>query len=448
MCESSIHRLPTVPAEAKRSVKLLPYQLEDVECKNRFTWSCWSRQIGKSYTKSIRRITRSLRRRRNQIFLSASERQSRELMIKVAQHCYSLQIMFEWDMRRYHETPSCRHLEIRIPNGIRILGLPANPHTVRGFTGDVFLDEFAMHRDDREIWSAIFPSILRGDGELDVASTPRGCSNLFAELRNNPEFHHSIVTLPEAIAAGLTLDAEQIRRSMGDDTLYRQEFLCEFLDGVGAFLTYEQIAACEDGTLCKEPDWAALGQYAGDMVVGVDIGRKRDLTVMWILAGTPATPAWRTLGVIEMQSLPFREQYDVLRRLLSLQMMRKCCIDAGGIGMAMAEAAEEDFGSYRVEPVTFTCLVKDQMATVLKRYMEERRIRIPADEAIRNDLHSVQLDVTVGGTGRYVVTSSGDSHADRFWALALAVRAADTTKSGTVEFTSAGACRFSKSGIW
>lgn len=68
-------------------VKLLPYQKADVESDARFTWSCWSRQVGKSFSKSLRRILRGIQRRRDQIFLSAGERQSRELMDKVRMHC-------------------------------------------------------------------------------------------------------------------------------------------------------------------------------------------------------------------------------------------------------------------------------------------------------------------------------------------------------------------------
>ena len=44
----------------------------------------------------------------------------------------------------------------------RIIGLPADPQTARGFTGDVLLDEFAMHAFDREIWAAMFPTAHRG----------------------------------------------------------------------------------------------------------------------------------------------------------------------------------------------------------------------------------------------------------------------------------------------
>ena len=68
-----------------------------------------------------------------------------------------------------------------------------------------------------------------------MASTPKGRDNLFAELRTNEQFARSIVTLADAVAAGLEVDREEIRRSMDDDELFRQEFLCEFLDeSVGA----------------------------------------------------------------------------------------------------------------------------------------------------------------------------------------------------------------------
>ncbi len=468
-----------VPAAVLPVVPLLPYQREDVESTARFNWCCWSRQIGKSFTKSLRRILRGIARRRNQIFLSAGERQSRELMRKAQQHCQALRLAAAMRADNTWAGMEVRHLEIALPNGVRIIGLPANPMTVRGFTGDVFLDEFAMHREDREIWAAVFPTILRGDGELDVASTPKGPSNLFAELRGNPEFHHSTVTLYDAIAQGLRLDAEQVRRSMNDDALFRQEFLCEFLDEVGTFLTYEQIAGCEDGRLEKTLDRRRLHEWPQPAFVGVDVGRRRDLTVMWVLGGCDAaasgcggrmrspspsegegaSPSPRpspskgegklvTLGVIEMRGAPFREQYDVLRRLLELPRVRRCCVDATGVGMALAEAAVEAFGESRVEAVTFTPVVKDRLATGLKRRFEDRTIRVPVDEAIRNDLHSVRWDVTAGGAGRFVVAREGDAHADRFWALALAIRAAETASASGVEFYSTAPLTFARSGIW
>lgn len=445
------------PACPRPLVPLLSYQRADIESPARFSWCCWSRQIGKSFTKSLRRLLRGIQRRRTQILLSAGERQSRELMLKVQQHCRALDIACRSCGKDCLAGTDFRQLTIELPNGVRIIGLPANPQTARGFTGDVFLDEFAMHREDRQIWAAIFPSVLRGDGELDVASTPKGRDNLFAELRENTQFRHSTVTLADAIAAGLEVEAEAIRRSMNDDELYRQEFCCEFLDEASAFLTYEQIRSVEDAKLEKGFDLARLELCRGELYCGVDIGRHRDLTVIWVVeksrnvekstSRNGAGEVLITRGIRESLGEPFREQWAVLRALLGLRSVRKCCIDAGGIGMALAEEAVEAFGSSRVEAVTFTAAVKDELASRLRMRVEDGSIRIPLDESIRNDWHSVRRSVTSVGPARYEAVRRCGAHADRFWAACLAVRAA-AGGTGAAESLFAGKLRFVRQGVW
>ena len=160
-------------------VGLLGYQRAAVQSNARFTWNCWARQTGKSFAFSLRRVLRGLARRRDQIILSAGQRQSREVMEKVRMHCAALQVWSDLHGEGFWGDTSIRKMELRLPGGVRVIGLPANPMTARGFTGDVLLDEFAMHRDDEAIWAALFPSLLRGEGELDVASTPRGRKNVF-----------------------------------------------------------------------------------------------------------------------------------------------------------------------------------------------------------------------------------------------------------------------------
>ena len=465
---------PTIAARPEPVIPLLDYQREDIECDARFRWNCWSRQTGKSFTKSLRRILRGLKRGRTQIFLSAGERQSRELMQKARQHCQALKIATDYYDTSFFRDLGVKQLELRLPGGVRIIGLPANPQTARGFTGDVFLDEFAMHAFDREIWAAMFPSLLRGDGELDVASTPKGQQNVFYQLRGNEMFSTSVVTLPDAIRQGLEADAEQIRRAMGDDTLYRQEFLCEFLDESTAFLTYEQIAACADPTLTVHDDAGPLATETREMFVGVDVGRVRDLTVFWVLAREPSVlaepqalacagprrhgkaplrqpsaqgDALSTVALLELANVPFRRQFDLLSEILDLRKVRRCCIDAGGIGMQLAEQAVERFGEHRVEAVTFTSALKSQIAMGLRIAVEGRRIRIPNDDRIRNDWHSLQRQMTASGHVRLAAKRLAGSHADRFWAAALAVHAAETG-GGRIESLTVRPIRFAREGAW
>ena len=51
-----------------------------------------------------------------------------------------------------------------------------------------------------------------------------------------------------------------------------------------AFLTYEHIAACVDPSLTVCDSVTALSRDPRELFVGVDVGRFRDLTVMWVVA--------------------------------------------------------------------------------------------------------------------------------------------------------------------
>jgi len=153
-------------------VELLPFQKAVVESPARFVWANWSRQVGKSFAFALRRVVHALGRGRSQLLLSASQRQSDELMEKVRRHCCALGTAIGASDEFRLGTDGTRR-QVVLPNGARVIGLPANPQTVRGFTGDVFLDEFAMHRDDRAIWAAIFRRFCEARASWTWPARPR-----------------------------------------------------------------------------------------------------------------------------------------------------------------------------------------------------------------------------------------------------------------------------------
>ena len=79
-------------------------------------------------------------------------------------------------------------------------------------------------------------------------------------------------------------------------------------------------------------------------------------------------------------------------------------------------------------------MLKEEMAGKLRVKMEGSALRLPADKRIRDDLHSVEKSVTLDGHIRLRATRLEGSHADRFWALALAVYGA-ADEVGPVEYT-------------
>ncbi len=427
-------------------IRLLPYQRAALLSTARLTWNCWSRQTGKSFTFSLRRVLRGLLRKRNQIVLSAGERQCREVMEKVRLHCEALRISFELRGLTFFDGLRVNGLEARLPQGVRIIALPANPMTARGFTGDVFLDEFAMHRDDEAVWAALFPTLLRGEGEMDIASTPRGRKNLFHRLQSNAMFSTSVVTLADAVGQGLDVNPEAIRAAVGDEEIWRQEFCCEFLDEATSFMPHELIRSCQDVRLSCEADWDALGERFNDVFAGVDVGRRRDVTAIWLWRRDGE--AFTTCGVIVMPRAPFTEQEAMLSRILATPALRRCCIDATGMGLQLAERLMEQFGEHRVEGVVFTAAIKSETAGALRVLAERGLLRIPTDPDVTQDWHSIGRSVTSAGHVRFDADRSSGSHGDRFWAAALGIHAAKGSMAGGPGLETGGALRFTRTGVW
>jgi phage FluMu gp28-like protein len=412
---------------------LLPYQGRWVVDMSPLKIWLAARQIGKSFALAMEAVVLALRGKCNNLILSSSERQSKELMQKVYMHLRYMKVRSYEVIRAERDTRE----EVMLPNGSRIVSLPANPDTVRGFSGNVFLDEFAFHRDSREIWRAMYPTVTRGF-KVRVSSTPNGKQNMFFDLwagtalgddrrAGGEGFSRHRTDIYEAKREGLEVDIEALRRGITDPDSWAQEFECRFLDEATAYLTFEMIAACEDdGATIEIPFKGGLAggtesPLRRELYLGVDVGRKKDLTVFWLLEKV-GDVLW-TRMVREMNRAPFSAQREFLYSLMETIGIRRACIDSSGIGAQLAEEAYERFGA-RVEPVTFTSQVKEDLAVTLRRCFEERSLRIPSDRYIRADLHSVRKSVTSAGNIRFDAERTEDSHADRFWALALSAHAA------------------------
>jgi phage FluMu gp28-like protein len=131
--------------------------------------------------------------------------------------------------------------------------------------------------------------------------------------------------------------------------------------------------------------------------------------------------------LVEMRRTSFAEQLSVLDRIMKEYRVSRAALDQTGLGEMPVEEAKRRHGQYRVEGVLFSAVRKLDMATALKERMEDRSLRIPPRPELRSDLHSVKREASPTGAPRLIAertTESGRSHADRFWALALAVSAA------------------------
>ncbi|WP_126977447.1 phage terminase large subunit family protein [Frigidibacter oleivorans] len=320
------------------------------------------------------------------------------------------------------DVPEARYKtqEVHFPGGSRVVALSASPDAARGFGGNLLLDEFAFHADSRRIWGSAFPVAARGGHKIRVISTPNGKGNKFYELMTSADNgwskHH--VDIYEAVRQGLDVDIDELRAGMADQDAWAQEFELAWLDEASAWLDYDLISSAE------HTDAGDPAAYAGGLCyVGVDIAARNDLFVIWVLE-LVGDVLW-TREIIARRRISFAEQDRLLDEVMKRYRVVRLRMDQTGMGEKPVEDAKRRHGELRVEGVLFSTAAKLDMATALKETMQDRRARIPAgDPVLRADLHSIKSQVGITGIRRLIADSDSDGHADRFWAGALAVSAA------------------------
>jgi phage FluMu gp28-like protein len=412
---------------------LLPYQREWTDDASRFKIGVWARQTGKSFSTAGESVTDCLTRKTTWVTLSAGERQALEWMLKAREWAEAYKIALE-DYQELREGAEAllKSAEITWPNGSRLIAIPANPSTARGYSANLTLDEFAFHENPDAIWRAIYPSIsnpLKGEFRLRIVSTPNGMANKFHDLwvKSNAYSKHKI-TIEDAVRRGLPLDIETLREGLDDPEGWAQEYLCEFIDSAAVLLPYELIAACESPEVSAVADGAFWHTARHNpLSLGIDFGRKRDLTVCWALERIGGIGITRE--VLELAKMSTPDQVEILRP--RIRAAQRVCLDYTGPGIGLGDYLAKEFGEYdpaahkfgKIELCNFTAGLKREIFSKLRMAFEAGAVRIPVSRVIREDLHSMHRVSTKNGEVTYKAPHTEDGHADRCTALALAVRA-------------------------
>lgn len=415
----------------KPAIPLYGYQTRWFKARPRFKCGMFSRQSGKTFTTSLEIVDDSFMKiaqgmRTRWIILSRGERQSVEAMREgVMPHCAAYGLAtgslnnYDWE----GESGSVhKAFEIELPQGTRITALPANPDTARGFSGNVYLDEFAIHKDPRAIWGALFPVVSAKNYRLVITSTPKGKGNKFYELMtgNDQVWHRQITDIHQAVADGLPRNIAELKAGLNDQELWEQEYECLWLDEASSWLSFDLIMAVED-------DEAGIPEaYLGGICfVGVDIAARKDLFVIWVME-LVGDVLW-TREIIAKRRISFAEQDFLLDDVFRRYRVGRCFMDQTGMGEKPVEDAKRRHGSERVVGVLMSGPRRMALATGGKQAFEDRTLRIPqGDMELRGDLHKLKkVPGENGAPPRLVADSTAEGHADRTWAGFLAIGAAD-----------------------
>lgn len=389
--------------------RLYHYQKKWLDDTSRLKICLKARQIGMSLTLCFEALKIASEKRCNILILSTSERQSYEVMDKIHNLIDAFRQFSKIQLHRESRS------ELVLPNKSKIISLPASPTTVRGYSGHVFLDEFAFHRDAKAIWRAMQPTISKGYS-LRVISTPAGKSGMFYDIWSNDDngFSKHKIDIYDAIKDGLKVDLALLKNST-DAESFAQEFECVFVDEAWSYFPMELIQSA----ISAECDYWN-GVLKGQMYFGIDIGRKKDLTVTIAVEKIQDTFYVRDIKTLHHKT--FAEQRQTIEDMKETLHPLRICIDASGLGMQLSEELKLQYGSM-VEPIGFTAQVKEDLVTKSRILFEKGLIKIPQDLDLIRDIHSIKKTVTIAGNVRFDADRTDAGHADRFWALALALHA-------------------------
>jgi len=384
-----------------------------------------TRQWGKSTVIAIKAVHHAFTQpNRLVVVCSPSMRQSREFCRKVLGFLQQLGVN-----------------SLDLPNRSRIVGLPANENTIRGFSAVTLLliDEAARVSDG--LYAAAKPALATTNGEMWLLSTPHGARGFFHREWMDALSTWERVCVTAAECPRIVpefLDEE--RRSLGESR-FRQEYCCEFLeDGRAAFPTAWIDTAFAPWLRASE--WRVGAEFS----VCVDLGQMSDPTAIAIIerwdepTGELNRATWeqtrrRRYAVRWLERLPLGTSYvDVVDHIFSLvrqwKQLGNCevILDATGVGGAVLDMMRRhSFTHCRLIPVVFTGGERESF-NIDRYYVPKRDLiqslaillesgnlliepRLTESPTLRRELQNIRWD-----------TSSGESeHDDLVMALSLGV---------------------------
>jgi phage FluMu gp28-like protein len=442
--------------------ELLSYQRAWVRDKKPFKYGLMARQTGKDFAAAFEGTAdvfaaEAARQKTTWLIVAPSERQSLESLIKWKNWAtaFNITLKAESETREAGPESILRSAQIEFEHGSRVIALPGKPETVRGFSANVLLTEFAFFEDQDKTWRAILPTItnpIGGRKKLRIITTPNGIGNKAFEIWQQATqktggfaWGTHKKTIYDAVKAGLDLDPEELRLALNDPEGWQQEYLCEFLDQQLTLLPYDLLATVESQSCyTNNPPYNWPGNNGGRTVAGIDFGRFRDLTIMWSLTGSQNHAL--TLEVLELDRMPTPRQVEIVS--VRIEKCNRVAVDYTGAGIGMGDYLVEKWGEYnprlhkfgKILLVRTTNESKCRLFGNLRTKIEGRKIFIPQNRTIREDLHSVNRSVTKTGKVTYVAPSSKDGHADRATALALANDAMEQS-NGPLQVEAVGTSR-------
>lgn len=379
----------------------------------------WPRQSGKSTTLAVKALWFTIMHPGiTTLIVSPSLRQSINLRDIIAGLVERLPIRERkvWVKRLLRTTIYCWR-------GSRIVALPANPETLRGYTAHMILVDEAdfFHEPEKMFYGTLYPMLTTTDGWLIVSSTPWTTKGFYYKICSDPGYSKHFINWRDAVKAGIAKQAVIDEAQLNNPPeIFRREYLCEFAEDVDVFLPSDLIAKCIDANL---EYYQFEAQPTGEFYAGLDLGKHQDYSVLIIFERRG-----NDFYLVHSHRFPLETSYaSVIGYVKTLcdrcKHIHAIHVDMTGVGDYVCEDMKAA-GISNVEGIKFTTQIKETMAVPFKQAMINGTIKIPYDRDLIAELNIERYEMS--RDGHYRFTHPERSHDDRFWAAVLAFNAART----------------------
>lgn len=278
-------------------------------------------------------------------------------------------------VRKYHR----QEKSIVLKNGSEIYFKSyQNSDAIRGYSFDcLIIDEAAFIKE--EDWASCFRPTLTVKGKKCVlASTPRGRNffyNLFQMAAQNSHYRAFTANYNDNPFANVS-EVEAAREAL-PDTIFRTEYLAEFVDGGGS--VFDGFTGC-----------IGLPSVGGRVVAGVDVGRRLDFTVLSVFNGNKLVHFYRK------NSISWEKLVKEIADELKAYRVEVVAVETNGVGDVFYELLEKAIRrggvGCRLVPFTTTNTTKQNAVELLAADIAAGAVSLPDDQEMKLELEMFSCD--------------------------------------------------------
>jgi len=407
---------------AERFLKMKPfeYQKEFLRDDSLRVCCCCGRQVGKTTVAAVKALHFTyFNRGVSVIVVSSSLRQSMILFEKVCSYVESSPVLRLMAV----EPPTKTKLVFR--NGSRMVALPCGRtgFSLRGFTADLAVLDEANFMPPEVVQNVIFPMIIaRPNGRIVMLSTPWTKNHPFYEAYSRQELGYRVYKWPSGMSPLVDAETLELYRLSMDELSYAMEYQAEFVDEENAYFPSSLIFKCIDGEHnILDLDLIPSGQ-AGELFLGLDLGKAQDYSVVAIVKRDGST-----LKLIYLKQFPLNTPYAMvvgsIRNLTEKAYINRGYIDNTGLGAPITEEIQSF--APQLEGITLTAKAKQEIYSNLRLIMEQGRLILPSERTLITQIN--ELTYTLDKQGQITFNHPARGHDDQLTALTLAAYASHST---------------------